>query len=319
MNSSRIISIFKSDYKYLRTFLVYDAIIESLEVNYLDSEKDLNLVTKRAKIVTVTSRKGGVGKTAITSLLARYFTEVEGKKVLVVDFDARGGISSLLYKKPINNDDMSIAEMLLVADQQKNIQDAYAQTVVETGLEKNKNWEDNGGSLYLLPSKPALDNVLPDKDPALLKTLLHDLDLTDEYVILIDTGPNNECVVMGTGAADVVFLPLHLSRQDVHPTIETLRTIFKKQKESGNAVLGGLVVNQTGETMWEQDYIDKYILLLDRFQHKSKLMSATDSLFIKLGQSRIIRRGAFLDWSFREDFLKTAQAMAAAVNAVEIM
>jgi CO dehydrogenase nickel-insertion accessory protein CooC1 len=39
-------------------------------------------VDKRAKIITITSRKGGVGKTAITSLLARYFTEVEGKKVL---------------------------------------------------------------------------------------------------------------------------------------------------------------------------------------------------------------------------------------------
>lgn len=299
--------------------MVYDAIIESFEIYYLASERDLDLVIKRAKIVTVTSRKGGVGKTAITSLLARFFTEVEGKKVLVVDFDARGGISSLLYNKPINNDAMSIAEMLLVADRQGNIQDAYDQTVVETGLEKSKNWEDNGGSLYLLPSKPALDNVLSEKDPSLLKTLLHDLNLTDEYVILVDTGSDSNCVVMGTGAADVVFLPLHLSRQDVHPTVETLRTIFMKQKENGNAVLGGLVVNQTGETKWEQNYIDKYIQLLDRFQSKSKLMSATDSLFIKLSQSRIIRKGVFLDWPFREDFLKTAQAMAAAVNAVEIV
>jgi len=39
-------------------------------------------VDKRAKIITITSRKGSVGKTAITSLLARYFTEVEGKKAL---------------------------------------------------------------------------------------------------------------------------------------------------------------------------------------------------------------------------------------------
>lgn len=299
--------------------MVYDAIIESFEIYYLASERDLDLVIKRAKIVTVTSRKGGVGKTVITSLLARFFTEVEGKKVLVVDFDARGGISSLLYNKPINNDTISIAEMLLVADRQDNIQDAYDQTVVETGLEKSKNWEDNGGSLYLLPSKPALDNVLSEKDPSLLKTLLHDLNLTDEYVILVDTGSDSNCVVMGTGAADVVFLPLHLSRQDVHPTVETLRTIFMKQKENGNAVLGGLVVNQTGETKWEQNYIDKYIQLLERFQSKSKLLSATDSLFIKLSQSRIIRKGVFLDWPFREDFLKTAQAMAAAVNAVEIV
>lgn len=299
--------------------MVYDAIIESFEISYLDSERDLAPVTKRAKIVTVTSRKGGVGKTAITSLLARYFTEVEGKKVLVVDFDARGGITSLLYKKPINNDDMSIAEMLLVADQKDNIQDAYAQTVVETGLENNKNWENNGGSLYLLPSKPALDSVLPNKDTSLLKTMLHNLDLTDEYVVLVDTGSDSNSVVLGTEAADVVFLPLHLSRQDVHPTVETLRTIFKKQKENGNAVLGGLVVNQSGGTKWEQNYINKYIQLLDRFQSKSKLMSATDSLFIKLSQSRVIRKGVFLDWSFREDFLQTAQAMAAAVNAVEIV
>lgn len=275
-------------------------------------------MTKRAKIVTITSRKGGVGKTAITSLLARYFTEVEGKKVLVVDFDARGGVSSLLHNKPINSEHMSIAEVLLVAKQQGNVQDAYDQAVIETGLEKSSNWEDTGGSLYLLPSKPALDSVLPDMDPSLLKKLLHDLDLTDEYVILIDTGADDKCVVMGTGAADVVFLPLHLSRQDVHPTIETLKTIFSKQKASGNAVLGGMIVNQTGETQWEQDYIDKYVHLLERFQHKSKLMSATDSLFIKLGQSRLIRKGVFLDWSFRENFLISARAMAAAVHAVEI-
>ncbi len=276
-------------------------------------------MTKRAKIVTITSRKGGVGKTAITSLLARYFTEVEGKKVLVVDFDARGGISSLLHDKPINSEHMSIAEVLLVAKQQGNVQDAYDQAVIETGLEKSNNWEDTGGRLYLLPAKPALDSVLPDMDPSLLKTLLYDLDLTDEYVILIDTGADDKCVVMGTGAADVVFLPLHLSRQDVHPTIETLKTIFSKQKVGGNAVLGGMIVNQIGETQWEQDYIDKYIQLLDRFQHKSKLMSATDSLFIKLGQSRLIRKGVFLDWSLRENFLVSARAMAAAVHAVEIV
>jgi len=277
-------------------------------------------VEKRAKIITISSRKGGVGKTAITSLLARYMTEVEGKKVLVVDFDGRGGITSLLNKKTngIGKDDMSIAEMLLVAEQQGNVRDAYDQAVIETGLENSKNWDDNGGSLYLIPSKPALDSIIPESDPALLRTLLHDLEIPADYVVLIDTGSDNHCVVMGIAAADIVFLPMLLSRQDVHPTIETLRTVFNTQKKSGGAVLGGMVVNQAGGTMWEQDYIDKYIKLFDSFQHDSKLMSATDSLFIELGQSRIIKKGTFLDWSLRDDFLKTAQAMAYAVNAVEI-
>ena len=254
---------------------------------------------KRAKIITISSRKGGVGKTAITSLLARYMTEVEGKKVLVVDFDGRGGITSLLNKKTngIGKDDMSIAEMLLVAEQQGNVRDAYDQAVIETGLENSKNWDDNGGSLYLIPSKPALDSIIPESDPALLRTLLHDLEIPADYVVLIDTGSDNHCVVMGIAAADIVFLPMLLSRQDVHPTIETLRTVFNTQKKSGGAVLGGMVVNQAGGTMWEQDYIDKYIKLFDSFQHDSKLMSATDSLFIELSQSRIIKKGTFLDWS----------------------
>ncbi|MCJ7771735.1 MAG: ParA family protein [Desulfobacterales bacterium] len=274
---------------------------------------------KRAKIITITSRKGGVGKTAVTSLLARYFTEVEGKKVLVVDFDARGGISSLLSGRPIKTDDLSIVELLMVADQEQNVQDAFEQAIVETGLEKSKNWKDNGGKLYLLPAKPALDTVIPDKDPHLLKDLLHDLDLSDEYVVLIDTGPESSCVTMGVSAADVVFIPLILSRQDVHPTIETLRTIFQNQNKYGNAVLGGMVVNQSQGTKWERHYIDKYIEIFDRFQHTSKMMGATDSLFIELDQSRIIRKGTFLDWPFRENFIKTGQAMADAVHAVDIV
>jgi cellulose biosynthesis protein BcsQ len=276
-------------------------------------------VTKRAKIVTITSRKGGVGKTAITSLLARYFTEVEGKKVLVVDFDGRGGISSLLHAKKVSSDHMSIAEMLLVAEQEDNIQDAYAQAVIETGLEIRNNWKDNGGKLYLIPSKPALDSVLSNKDPSLLKKVLHDLELTDEYVILIDTGPDNDCVELGVAAADVVFLPLHLSRQDVHPTFETLSTILSEQIDHGSAVLGGMIVNQAGDTKWEQSYIDKYIQLFEKFQGKSEIKTATDSIFIKLRTSRMIKRGTFLAWSLRDDFLRTAQAMAAAVNAVEIV
>ena len=138
-------------------------------------------------------------------------------------------------------------------------------------------------------------------------------------MILVDTGPDNSCVAMGIRAADVVFIPLHLSRQDVHPTIETLRTIFMVQKENGNALLGGMVVNQSGGTKWEQGYIKKYAQFFERYQNTSALRSSTDSLFIELSQSRIIRRGAFLDRSFREDFLKTAQAMAASIHAAEII
>lgn len=272
----------------------------------------------RAKIITVTSRKGGVGKTAATSLLARYFAEVEGKKVLVVDFDARGGITSLLCEQAITKEDLSIGELLLIAHEQGNITDTFKQAVIDTGLEINKHWEDNGGKLFLLPAKKSLDAVLASKPSSMLRMMLHNLGLSDEYVILVDTSPDGENVLMGTGAADVIFLPLKYSKQDVHPTVETLRTVITAQQTNGNAILGGMVVNQAGDTQWEQAYEKRYSDLFKRFQEKTGLRSATDDLFIHLGHSRIIQRGTFMDWSLREYFLDPAEKMAAAVHAVEI-
>jgi len=272
----------------------------------------------RAKIVTITSRKGGVGKTVTTSLLARHFVENEGKNVLVVDFDARGGITSLLCDRAISREDLGIGEFLLTAYEQGNSRDVFAEAVIDTGLEKNKNWADNGGKLYLMPAKKSLDAVLADKRSFLLRTALLDLNLSDEYVILIDTSPDSNNVSMGVGAADVVFLPLKYSQQDIHPTVETLRTIIMEQQRNGNAALGGMIVNQAGNTQWEQAYENRYSDLFQRFKERTGLRIAADNLFIHLGHSRLIQRGTFMDWSLREYLLDPAEKMAAAVGAVEL-
>ena len=125
-------------------------------------------VTKTANIITITSRKGGVGKTAITSLLARYLTEIEGKKVLAVHLDDRGDVASILNKDKLSNGHASIAELLLVAEQEDSVQDTYDQVVIYADLEKSKNWNNNGGRLYLIPTKPAQDSILPETNPSLL-------------------------------------------------------------------------------------------------------------------------------------------------------
>jgi len=271
----------------------------------------------RTTIVTVTSRKGGVGKTVSTSLLARYFTEVEGKRVAVVDLDGRGGITSLLHDQPLSKNDMSIVDILAAAHQQESVRNLFKEALIETGLENSKHWKTNGGSLYVLPSKPSLDSVLAGKPATLLRTALHSLELPREHVILIDTGSNSNSVRMGISAADVVFLPLTYSRQDVHPAVETLRTIAMEQRGNGRAVLGGLVVNGAGDTQWEAGYEERFEELFDRFRQKTGFVSATENLFIHLRQSRLIQRGTYMDWSLRDDFLETGQKMAAAVHAVD--
>jgi len=105
-------------------------------------------MANRSKVITLTSRKGGVGKTACTGLLARYFVEVEGKNVVVIDLDARGGVTSLLTDVSLGEEDLSISEVIQTAGNQSNFQDVFNQSIFDTGLSKNKNWVDNGGKAF---------------------------------------------------------------------------------------------------------------------------------------------------------------------------
>ena len=212
---------------------------------------------------------------------------------------------------------MRISEVLVAAFEQGEVTGVFEQALIDTGLEKSKHWQDNGGTLYLIPSKPSLDNILSGKNSSLLRIALHNLGLSEEYIVLVDTGADSNSVLVGVGAADVVFLPLKFSRQDVHPAVETLRTIIMEQKGNGTAALGGLIVNQAGDAKWEQEYEDKYAELFERFKSKTSLASSSADLFIHLHHSRLVQRGAYLDWSFREAFYETAKKMADAVHAVD--
>jgi cellulose biosynthesis protein BcsQ len=270
--------------------------------------------TNRAKVVTITSRKGGAGKTAITSLLARYLVEIEKRKVLVVDFDGRGGITSLFHHDPITATTPSIVEYLMEAYQQKDLTEIFSQSTIQINTNRKFNWKDNGGSLYLLPSKPILDNFLTRVNFTLLRTALKNLNLPQEYIILIDSGPDHQNIKMTIAASDIVFVPMILSKQDVHPTVETLGSIHREQISSGNAALGALIVNRVGVTQWEESYITNYQKLLNKFQNESQINTLKKDWFIRLKQSRIIQRGKHLSWSWRDDILESVNQIAEVIH-----
>ena len=272
-------------------------------------------MSNRAKIVTVASQKGGVGKTVITSLLARYLTEVEGKNVIVIDLDSQGGITSLLWDKPITHLELSIVEVLKAAARYGDARDVFTSSLIKTGLEKSKHWQDNGGCLYLLPSKPSLDRIASENYLSLLHFVLHNLNFPKGHLILIDTGSDSRSVRAGINASDVVLLPLKYSKQDVHPTVETLRVIITAQQQYDRSILGGMIVNQAKDTQWEAKYQKRYQDLFDTFKDKTGLRCSTNNLFIHLKRSRVVQRGTYLDWSLRDRQRKTAQKMAAAVHA----
>jgi cellulose biosynthesis protein BcsQ len=282
---------------------------------YLDNKKrDQTMNTNRAKIVTILSRKGGAGKTAITSLVARYFVEIERKDVLIIDFDGRGGITSLFHHEAVTSSTPSIIEILLQANQQANIDDLFFQTVIQIENSITARWKRKRGRLFLLPSKPLLDEILIGMNPGLLKTVLHSLRLSQDCIILIDSGPDSKNIEMCIVAADLVFVPMILGKQDVHPTIETIRSIISAQKENHKPIFGGLIINRAGQSQWEDSYISSYQDLIAPLKKDSGLITTDRDIFIELKQSRIIQRGKHLSWSWRNDHLNTAREIAEIVH-----
>jgi cellulose biosynthesis protein BcsQ len=270
--------------------------------------------TNRSKIVTILSRKAGAGKTAITSIIARYFVEIVRKNVLVVDFDGRGGITSLLHHEPVTAATPSIAEILYQVNQQANIDDLISESVIQVENSITSKWKKKRGKLFLLPSKPLLDEILIGINPGLLKTVLHDIRLTEDWIILIDSGPDSKNIEMGIIAADLVFVPMIIGKQDVHPTVETIRSIINQQEKNHKPIFGGLIINRAGQSQWEDSYISSYQDLIDLIKKDSGLITTSKDIFIGLKQSRIIQRGKHLSWSWRNDHLNTAKEIAEIVH-----
>jgi cellulose biosynthesis protein BcsQ len=282
----------------------------------LDTPKG-NFMNNKAKAVTITSRKGGVGKTAITSMLARYYSEVEKKQVLLIDFDARGGLTSLFYNRPITRSTSSIVELLSDVNQYVDPHRTFEIALIDTKIEKSRGWADDAGSIYLIPSKPALDDILYGKKRNLLKILLHQIEFPDDHVILIDSGPDNMNVHMAIGAADIVFVPMKFSPQDVHPTVETFQTILMAQKYSGQPVMGGIIINQNIRTQWEERYMENYQKIFKTFRENTNMDCTKANQFFHLKESRIILRGKHLEWSIRDEVFNPTREMAKVINDID--
>jgi len=268
-------------------------------------------VSNRTKVVTLSSRKGGVGKTTCTGILARYFSEVEGKNVVVIDLDPLGGISSLLGVKA-GEDDLSISEVIQIAGDQTNFQDAFRQAIFDTGLSNSKDWLNNGGKLFLLPSKFNLDTVLANNHFSLLGMVIRETPLPDNVLILIDTGTSSESIRSGIYAADVVFVPLIMSRLDIPPLFEMLKFInlTQRQRENNNPAIGGFIINCLDDTQREEEYVKQYVLTLEEYLTESKLSCVSDDLFFFLKTLPEVRWSTYFSGSLRKEFKLFSKKLA---------
>ena len=177
------------------------------------------------KTIVFVNQKGGVGKTTSAINIGAYIA-LAGKKVLLVDFDSQGNMSSGVG---ISKDKPTVYELLAG---QVEAKDAVKKTPVE-------NLDAISASIDL--SGAAIELVDQEEREYFLKEALAPLKEQYDY-ILIDCPPSlGILTVNGLAAADSVLVPMQCEYFALEGITLLLQTVQKVQKEiNPNLTIGGI-------------------------------------------------------------------------------
>ena len=178
-----------------------------------------------AKTIVFVNQKGGVGKTTSAINIGAYIA-LAGKKVLLVDFDSQGNMSSGVG---VSQDKPTIYELLAGQVDAKN-------AVKHTGIE---NLDAISASLDL--SGAAIELVDQENREFFLKNALEPLRASYDY-IMIDCPPSLGILTLnGLAAADTVLVPMQCEYFALEGITLLLQTVEKVQKEiNPSLTIGGI-------------------------------------------------------------------------------
>ena len=178
-----------------------------------------------AKTIVFVNQKGGVGKTTSAINIGAYIA-LAGKKVLLVDFDSQGNMSSGVG---VSQDKPTVYELLAG---QVEAKDAVKHTALE-------NLDAISASLDL--SGAAIELVDQENREFFLKNALEPLKPFYDY-IMIDCPPSLGILTLnGLAAADTVLVPMQCEYFALEGITLLLQTVEKVQKEINPALtIGGI-------------------------------------------------------------------------------
>lgn len=178
-----------------------------------------------AKIYVFVNQKGGVGKTTSAINIGAYLAQ-SGKKVLLVDFDSQGNMSSGVG---VSKEKPTVYELMAG---QVTGEAAVRKTSVE--------------NLYAIPasidlSGAAIELVDQEERDFFLKKSLEPLKNSFDY-ILIDCPPSLGILTLnGLAAADAVLIPMQCEYFALEGISLLLQTVKKVQKTiNPNLTIGGI-------------------------------------------------------------------------------
>jgi cellulose biosynthesis protein BcsQ len=202
-------------------------------------------------VITIASMKGGVGKTTIAAMMARYISDKRSSPVVVTDMDPqRGATITLLGAK----EGASIKPPTIYDILQSELENMPSTEIFAQAMRKSP-YSDK---LFVVPANGDLARIL-DKDtpPDLLRYALKESPFSRDITIIVDTGSGHKLCEMSVATADVVFIPLTLGQQSGIPTMNTLRVALQHGTK-----IGGIIPLMIGEANWEQDRLDGWRRML---------------------------------------------------------
>lgn len=208
-----------------------------------------------AQKICFTNQKGGVGKTSLTLHAGGALAEI-GKRVLAVDMDLQGNLSSVfidnIYSLPLT------VASLLVEDEAANIKSVIRKT--------------NFQNIDILPSNLALSDLdarLAGDDDAQFYLLEALEDIEDNYdFILIDCPPSlGRATRMSLVAADHVIIPIECQEWAVKGSTQITSHIdrVKKRANTGLNLMGFIINKYDPRRSIEQTYKEA---LLEKFDNR---------------------------------------------------
>jgi cellulose biosynthesis protein BcsQ len=235
-------------------------------------------------VVTVTSMKGGVGKTTIAAMLARYLTLRDQKKIIVLDMDPQGGASSILLGGRI--DPPTLVDILRL-----EAEGIPSGELINQAARKSRHDEH----IFVVPGHADLVSIANADPPlAALKNALESAPFPEDTVLIVDTGTHPTLVTMGIIAADIVIIPVMLSQQTAKPTINTLKVALQHHRQRGALLPMGI-----GSANWEDRELERW---RRKLQTSQALTTMGFEVLPGIPYSRSILRGRWRYGTFPKKF-----------------
>ncbi len=198
-------------------------------------------------VITIASMKGGVGKSTLSTMIAKFIAEERGTPVTVIDLDPQRGATILLLGARYAKQDAGPGIYEILQSEHDNIPstELFNQALVVSPYKE---------LIRVIPSNASLAQLRgPETPRELLSLALQDAPIGEDETVIIDTSPDVTFCEMGIMASDKIFIPITMSHQSGVPTLNTLQAVMYAEKE-----IGGLIPTLIGRAKWQKARVEAW-------------------------------------------------------------